>query len=205
MEASSKLTETKITACHPEGNYTWIRIDGLEKLTQADLESWRASTPHELYRLYEDGEGLIENVEELVKWVSGIPDGNTIVRETTQGDGSPQPHYEPDYADLGLPPIPDSGIVEDIRALRALGFVVGKRDPNMNRAFLGAYMVAEHYEAGTVQDDGEGGEGVWCIVGDDLTALIREAVSFYPYFATTDGEKVRGWLDTDGNIKSEQV
>lgn len=87
--------------------------------------------------------------------------------------------YLPDYESLGLPPISDQIIVKQIRALQAAGFVVGKRDPNMNRAFAGRFMVAEAYEPGTTQDDAQGGDGVWCIVGDDMATLVREAFSFF--------------------------
>lgn len=90
-----------------------------------------------------------------------------------------QPEYFPDHDALGLPPIPDQRIVTQLRALQAAGFVVGKRDPNMNRAFAGRFMVAEAYELGTMQDDAQGGDGVWCIVGDDMATLIREAFSFF--------------------------
>lgn len=91
-----------------------------------------------------------------------------------------QPKHFPDHEAYGLPPIPDQSIVAQIRALQAAGFVVGPRDPNMNRAFKGQYMVAEPYEAGTIQDDAEGGDGVWCIVGDDIIVLLREAISDFP-------------------------
>ena len=89
------------------------------------------------------------------------------------------PTHLPDHEALGLPPIPDQSIVKQIRALQAAGFVVGKRDPNMNRAFAGRFMVAEAYEPGTTQDDAQGGDGVWCIVGDDMATLVREAFSFF--------------------------
>lgn len=91
-----------------------------------------------------------------------------------------QPEYFPDHESFGLPPIPAQGILTQIRALQDAGFIVGKRDPNMNRAFGGRYMVAEHYPAGTIQDDAQGGDGVWCIVGNDMAALLRDALSFFP-------------------------
>jgi len=90
------------------------------------------------------------------------------------------PEHFLDHDSYGLPPIPDKSIVTQIRALKAAGFVVGPRDPNMNRAFEGKYMVAEPYEAGTIQDDAQGGDGVWCLVGDDITVLLREAISYFP-------------------------
>lgn len=77
--------------------------------------------------------------------------------------------------------------------LKAKGFVVGPRDFNMNRAFEGRYMVAEPYEPGTVQDDAQGGDGVWCIVGHDLDKLCEEAVSFFELQA----EELRDWEGVD--------
>ena len=61
--------------------------------------------------------------------------------------------------------------------LEANGFIVGERDPAMNSAYAGRYMVAEHYEPGHAQEDGDG--GVWCIVGDCLEFLIEETVNFW--------------------------
>lgn len=59
--------------------------------------------------------------------------------------------------------------------LKQHGFVVGPRDPNMNKAFEGQYMVAEAYEKGHEQFSADG--GVWCIVGDDYNELLASAVS----------------------------
>lgn len=89
------------------------------------------------------------------------------------------PLFVPDHAEIGLPPIPDQGILKKISRLQAAGFVVGRRDPNMNRAFAGKFMIAEGYEPGTTQDDAQGGDGVWCIVGDDIATLTREAFYFF--------------------------
>lgn len=66
----------------------------------------------------------------------------------------------------------------DVRAMRAalegLGFHVGARDPKRNTNFHGRYMVAEtlEHEGGP---DANSGDGSYCIVGDDLAELIREA------------------------------
>lgn len=68
---------------------------------------------------------------------------------------------------------------EEKARLEAMGFIVGERDPNMNTAFTGAFMVAEPYEPGYTQPDAMGGDGVWCIVGDDLGHLIEDAGSFW--------------------------
>lgn len=63
------------------------------------------------------------------------------------------------------------------KALEAMGFRIGARDPRMNTAFEGAFMVAEGYEDGHTQEDGQG--GVWCVVGDDLEQLIETAAGFF--------------------------
>lgn len=52
------------------------------------------------------------------------------------------------------------------------GYTVGRRNPKYNRNFPGAYMVLEE-EGDTPTDDGS--NGPWCIVGDDIAALIDEA------------------------------
>lgn len=67
--------------------------------------------------------------------------------------------------------------------LENAGFVTGARDPLMNTAFNGAFMVAEPYPKGVTQQDAQGGDGVWCIVGDDLDLLRQEAVDFWGFEA----------------------
>lgn len=63
---------------------------------------------------------------------------------------------------------------EKLAFLKARGFHVGARDPRLNRNYPGAFMVAEPYdESETPTDDGS--NGPWCIVGDDLVALVAEA------------------------------
>ena len=58
--------------------------------------------------------------------------------------------------------------------LKRWGFIVGARDPRLNRAFVGAFMVAEWYEDSETPTD-DGSNGPWCIVGDNLDALIETA------------------------------
>lgn len=55
--------------------------------------------------------------------------------------------------------------------------VIAPRDRNMNKAFRGKWMVSEQYEPGHMQMDGGG--GVWCIVGNDLAALISTAYDIF--------------------------
>ena len=73
--------------------------------------------------------------------------------------------------------------------LRSHGFVLGPRDPNMNTAFKGQFMVSEQYPPGYSQPDGMGGDGVWCIVGDDYDTLLAEAVTFHEL----EGSTLKDW------------
>jgi len=58
--------------------------------------------------------------------------------------------------------------------LRSWGFTVGARDPRLNRAYAGQFMVVEwHTEDELPTWDGR--DGPWCVVGDNLDALIEIA------------------------------
>ena len=59
-------------------------------------------------------------------------------------------------------------------ALEAWGFTVGDRDPRLNTAFKGTKMVVESHEERELPTTC-GSDGPWCIVGDDLDALIDQA------------------------------
>lgn len=63
---------------------------------------------------------------------------------------------------------------QKIELLRAYDFVVGDRDPKLNTAHAGAFMVAEQYTPRLTMTK-DAGNGPWCIVGDDLIALVDEA------------------------------
>lgn len=52
------------------------------------------------------------------------------------------------------------------------GFFVGMRDINRNTAYTGRYMVCEDENFQNTEDAAEGG---FCIVGDDMEALVNEA------------------------------
>lgn len=65
--------------------------------------------------------------------------------------------------------------------LRAHGLYSETRDLNINSAHDGDWQVAEHYMPGTKSKDAS--DGPWAIVGDDRTALVKEAI-----------ETVRGWF-----------
>ena len=63
-------------------------------------------------------------------------------------------------------------IAEKQAALLAYGYIVGERDLHMNTAHPGNVMVAEAHSSIPTKD---GSNGPWCIVGNDLAALIDEA------------------------------
>lgn len=69
-------------------------------------------------------------------------------------------------------------IDQKIEVLRKMGFTIGERDPNFNRAFVGKYMVIEPHEKSEGPTD-DGRNGPWCIVGDSLVALVEEAFNCY--------------------------
>lgn len=54
--------------------------------------------------------------------------------------------------------------------------IVGARDPNQNRAFQGAFMVAAPLEQDDPYPTDDASDGRFCLVGDDLDALAAEAV-----------------------------
>jgi hypothetical protein len=58
--------------------------------------------------------------------------------------------------------------------LRSWGFTVGERDPRLNSNYPGRYMVVESHEESELPTK-DGSNGPWCIVGDNLDALIAEA------------------------------
>lgn len=57
--------------------------------------------------------------------------------------------------------------------LYSRGFYIGPRDPNRNTAFEGEWMVCG--DPVTPRSTEDASNGGYCIVGDDLDALIREA------------------------------
>lgn len=58
--------------------------------------------------------------------------------------------------------------------LEKAGFTVGARNPHLNTAFKGCFMVVEPYDESELPTE-DGRNGPWCIVGDNLDALIVEA------------------------------
>jgi hypothetical protein len=67
-----------------------------------------------------------------------------------------------------------TGHAERVLWLQSRGFVVGDRDPQLNRAFTGRYMVAGVYDTSETPTD-DGRNGPWCIVGDNVEDLVRHA------------------------------
>lgn len=66
---------------------------------------------------------------------------------------------------------------QKIELLRAYDFVVGERDPKLNTDHAGAFMVAEQYTPRLTMTK-DASRGPWCIVGNDLGALVDEAYEY---------------------------
>ena len=60
------------------------------------------------------------------------------------------------------------------RLVRLGGFTVGERDCRLNTNYAGKYMVVEGHEEDELPTK-DGSNGPWCIVGDDLDALVGQA------------------------------
>lgn len=60
--------------------------------------------------------------------------------------------------------------------LHSQGFFISPRDPGRNRAHAGEWMVCEDLTEGPTDD---ASRGTFCVVGDDLAELIREAGECY--------------------------
>ncbi len=61
--------------------------------------------------------------------------------------------------------------------LESYGFTVGKRNPQLNTNYPGAFMVVEDYEESELPTE-DGSNGPWCITGDDLSVLIDVGYEF---------------------------
>lgn len=86
-------------------------------------------------------------------------------------------------------------MIDKAQALRALGFQIGARDPNLNRAFKGKFMVAEARNPEDPYPTDDAGDGVFCIVGDNLDYLIDQAFNYHrDWFINSFGEfGPEGW------------
>ncbi len=58
------------------------------------------------------------------------------------------------------------------------GFTAGRRDPRVNTAFQGAFMVIEPFDESQLPTE-DASNGPWAVVGDDLAALINDAYNFH--------------------------
>jgi hypothetical protein len=63
---------------------------------------------------------------------------------------------------------------EKIEFLKSYGWLIGDRDPRLNTDYAGAFMVCEPFDDSEVPTR-DGSNGPWCVVGDDLDALIDTA------------------------------
>lgn len=79
----------------------------------------------------------------------------------------------------------DANEVPELGAVLQRGLFVGRRDPLRNSDFAGRWMVCEDLHAGPTKDGGVGG---YCIVGDDLSAMIREAYDHFDLGADAELE-----------------
>lgn len=73
--------------------------------------------------------------------------------------------------------------------LKRAGFTVGPRDPRLNRRYPGIFMVVEDYDESELPTD-DGANGPWCIVGNDLKALISQAYELFKGDLTAKGVQV---------------
>lgn len=98
---------------------------------------------------------------------------------------------------------------QKVTILQSYGFAVGKRDPRLNTRFPGAFMVCEVSDEEELTRDydlptEDGANGPWCVVGDDLAALVEQAMDLAADFDRFEAvvEDVRaggsGVLHVDG-------
>ncbi len=72
------------------------------------------------------------------------------------------------------------------RCLLDYGYEIGVRDPRLNSDYPGCFMVVESHEPSELPTR-DGRNGPWCIVGDDLAALVTEAFEVLCTFDLDDG------------------
>lgn len=90
--------------------------------------------------------------------------------------------------------------------LRSYGFTVGPRDPRLNTNHSGTWMVVEGSIAEIESDydlpTQDGANGPWCVVGDDLSALVDEAFDFASCFDRFDDVCADVLAGGDGVLRS---
>lgn len=74
---------------------------------------------------------------------------------------------------------------DKVAFLQSRGFTVGERDPRLNTAFKGAFMVVESHEESELPTE-DGRNGPWCIVGDNLDELVDRAYDNWAEDLTMD-------------------
>lgn len=62
--------------------------------------------------------------------------------------------------------------------LASNGYTLGAREPKLNTNHLGVFMIVEALGEWDGKPTPDGANGPWCIVGDDLAAMIEEAHTF---------------------------
>jgi len=72
--------------------------------------------------------------------------------------------------------------------LEDYGFVIGERDPRLSTDYSGKYMVAESYDEDELPTR-DGSNGPWCVVGDNLDELIKDAYENSYEFEGDEGLK----------------
>lgn len=63
-------------------------------------------------------------------------------------------------------------------ALERLGFTVGTRNPRLNTRYKRIFMIVESFDESELPTE-DGSNGPWCIVGNDLGALVDEAYNIW--------------------------
>lgn len=87
-----------------------------------------------------------------------------------------------------------------IAMLEKYGFTIGDRDSRLNTDHAGEFMVVEA-NAHDIDDydlpTKDGSNGPWCIVGDDLDALVDEAHSYLMAMADDHNDIDRIWSEVE--------
>lgn len=80
-----------------------------------------------------------------------------------------------------------STVAEKRAFLENYGWFVGIRDRRLNTNYDGSFMVVEPYDDSDVPTE-DARNGPWCIVGDDLDALIEEGYEALVSLSLNDGD-----------------
>lgn len=58
------------------------------------------------------------------------------------------------------------------------GYTIAAREPKLNTDHMGVFMIAEALEEWDGTPTENGANGPWCLIGDDLAAMVKEAHDF---------------------------